>query len=83
MEDISVPPARPAELAAVAALRGERLVEGGSEDLGEREDRVRHFVALAAAGAGRPRVGRMILRPSGGIARERGGTVRCWIRMGR
>jgi GNAT superfamily N-acetyltransferase len=52
MENISIRPARPAELAAVAALRWEWLVENGSEDLGEREDFVRHFVAWAAESAG-------------------------------
>lgn len=52
MENISIRPARPAELAAVAALRWEWLVENGSEDLGEREDFVRHFVAWAAENAG-------------------------------
>ncbi|MEU9626914.1 GNAT family N-acetyltransferase [Streptomyces luteogriseus] len=180
-ENISIRPARPDELAAVAGLRWEWLVENGSQGLGEPEDFVRHFVAWAgenarthrctvvvrgdrvigmawlavvqrvptprsprrasgdvqcvyvvpeardgglggrlvravldgarelgpervtvlqpaghprlrpqrlrgvapaAPGAARPRVSRMILRPSGGIAGERGGVVRCWIRTG-
>ncbi len=51
MDDISIRPARPAELAAVAALRWEWLVENGSEDLGEPDDFVRHFVAWAGENA--------------------------------
>jgi GNAT superfamily N-acetyltransferase len=51
MEDISIRPARPAELAAVAALRWEWLVENGSRDLGEPGDFVRHFVAWAEENA--------------------------------
>ncbi|MFB6845447.1 GNAT family N-acetyltransferase [Streptomyces sp. NPDC056373] len=52
MENIGIRPARPAELAAVATLRWEWLVENGSDDLGEREDFVRHFVAWAEENAG-------------------------------
>ncbi|MFE9026159.1 GNAT family N-acetyltransferase [Streptomyces iakyrus] len=51
MDNISIRPARPAELAAVATLRWEWLVENGSEDLGEREDFVRHFVTWAGENA--------------------------------
>ncbi|MDK1345243.1 GNAT family N-acetyltransferase [Streptomyces sp. 378] len=52
MENISIRPARPAELATVAALRWEWFVENGSADLGERDDFVRHFVAWAGENAG-------------------------------
>ncbi|MET9575787.1 GNAT family N-acetyltransferase [Streptomyces massasporeus] len=51
MENISIRAARPAELAAVAGLRWEWLVENGSEDLGEPDDFVRHFVAWAEENA--------------------------------
>ncbi|MFI2717986.1 GNAT family N-acetyltransferase [Streptomyces collinus] len=47
MESISIHSARPPELAAVATLRWEWLVEYGLEDLGEREEFVRHFVTWA------------------------------------
>ncbi|MEW2609247.1 GNAT family N-acetyltransferase [Streptomyces sp. NPDC047880] len=52
MENTSIRPARPAELAAVAALRWEWLVENGSQDLGEPGAFVRHFVAWAQENAG-------------------------------
>ncbi|GAA2271543.1 GNAT family N-acetyltransferase [Streptomyces hawaiiensis] len=52
MENIGIRPARPSELAAVATLRWEWLVENGSDDLGEPGDFVRHFVAWAEANAG-------------------------------
>ncbi|MEU1006254.1 GNAT family N-acetyltransferase [Streptomyces tibetensis] len=52
MENISIRPARPDELAAVATLRWEWLVENGSDDLGERGEFVRHFVAWAKENAG-------------------------------
>ncbi|MER7898354.1 GNAT family N-acetyltransferase [Streptomyces sp. NPDC096046] len=52
MENISIRPARPAELATVATLRWEWFVENGSADLGERDDFVRHFVAWAGENAG-------------------------------
>ncbi|MFI8895353.1 GNAT family N-acetyltransferase [Streptomyces paradoxus] len=51
MENISIRPARPAELAAVATLRWKWLVENGSADLGEHEDFVRHFVTWAGENA--------------------------------
>ncbi|MFF5963246.1 GNAT family N-acetyltransferase [Streptomyces collinus] len=51
MENIGIRPVRPAELAAVATLRWEWLVENGSADLGEREDFVRHFVTWAEENA--------------------------------
>ncbi|GGV64255.1 hypothetical protein GCM10010228_14830 [Streptomyces massasporeus] len=51
MENIGIRPARPAELAAVASLRWAWLVENGSEDLGEPDDFVRHFVAWAEENA--------------------------------
>ena len=51
MENICIRPARPSELAAVAGLRWEWLVENGSEDLGEPDDFVRHFVAWAGENA--------------------------------
>ncbi|WP_033306386.1 GNAT family N-acetyltransferase [Streptomyces iakyrus] len=51
MDNIGIRPARPAELAAVATLRWEWLVENGSEDLGEREGFVRHFVTWARENA--------------------------------
>ncbi|MFJ4537790.1 GNAT family N-acetyltransferase [Streptomyces tibetensis] len=52
MENISIRPARPSELAAVATLRWEWLVENGSGDLGEPGDFVRHFVTWAEENAG-------------------------------
>ncbi|MFJ5728214.1 GNAT family N-acetyltransferase [Streptomyces paradoxus] len=52
MENISIRPARPTELADVAGLRWEWLVEKGSEDLGAREDFLRHFVNWAGENAG-------------------------------
>jgi GNAT superfamily N-acetyltransferase len=52
MENISIRPARSGELAAVAALRWEWLVENGDEVLGEREAFVRHFVDWARDNAG-------------------------------
>ncbi|MFB7930734.1 MULTISPECIES: GNAT family N-acetyltransferase [Streptomyces] len=47
MENIGIRPARPGELPAVARLRWDWLVENGGEDLGEREEFVRQFVAWA------------------------------------
>lgn len=44
MENISIRPARSGELAAVAALRWDWLVENGGEALGERAEFLRHFV---------------------------------------
>ncbi|MEU0244724.1 GNAT family N-acetyltransferase [Streptomyces sp. NPDC006235] len=52
MENISIRPARSGELAAVAALRWEWLVENGGEALGEREEFLRHFVDWARDNAG-------------------------------
>ncbi|MET9757960.1 GNAT family N-acetyltransferase [Streptomyces sp. NPDC006372] len=52
MENISIRPARPGELAAVAALRWDWLVENGGEAVGEREDFVRHFTGWAEENAG-------------------------------
>jgi GNAT superfamily N-acetyltransferase len=52
MENISIRPARPAELATVAALRWEWFAENGSADPGEREEFVGHFVAWAGENAG-------------------------------
>jgi GNAT superfamily N-acetyltransferase len=58
MENMDIRPARPTDLAAVAALRWEWLVENRSEELGEREnfgereDFVRHFVSWAGENAG-------------------------------
>ncbi|MET9679355.1 GNAT family N-acetyltransferase [Streptomyces coeruleorubidus] len=52
MENISIRPARSGELAAVAALRWEWLVENGGEDLGEQGEFVRHFVDWARDNAG-------------------------------
>ncbi|MEV3972371.1 GNAT family N-acetyltransferase [Streptomyces sp. NPDC050698] len=52
MDNVSIRPARPAELAAVAALRWQWLVENGSEDAGEREVFLRHFVTWAEENAG-------------------------------
>jgi GNAT superfamily N-acetyltransferase len=51
MESISIRPVRPGELAAVAGLRWEWLVENGGEALGERAEFVRHFVAWARENA--------------------------------
>lgn len=52
MENISIRPARSGELAAVAALRWDWLVENGGEDLGERGEFVGHFVEWARDNAG-------------------------------
>ncbi|GGS49225.1 GNAT family N-acetyltransferase [Streptomyces violaceus] len=52
MENISVRPARSGELASVAALRWDWLVENGGETVGEREEFVRHFVGWAEENAG-------------------------------
>ncbi|MGK5693039.1 N-acetyltransferase family protein [Streptomyces sp. URMC 128] len=52
MENLVVRPARPGELAAVAGLRWDWLVENGGEVLGEREEFVRHFVDWARDNAG-------------------------------
>jgi len=52
MENITIRPARPGELAAVATLRWEWLVENGGEAVGEREEFIRHFVGWARANAG-------------------------------
>ncbi|MFH8896230.1 GNAT family N-acetyltransferase [Streptomyces coeruleorubidus] len=52
MENISIRPVRSGELAAVAALRWEWLVENGGEALGEHEEFVRHFVDWARDNAG-------------------------------
>ncbi|MEU0388392.1 GNAT family N-acetyltransferase [Streptomyces chartreusis] len=52
MENIRIRPARSGELAAVARLRWEWLVENGGEALGEREEFERHFVDWARDNAG-------------------------------
>ncbi|MFJ5993847.1 hypothetical protein [Streptomyces sp. NPDC092370] len=52
MENIGIRRGRPAELATVATLRWEWLVENGSMDLGERDDFAGHFVAWAGENAG-------------------------------
>ncbi|MEU2270764.1 GNAT family N-acetyltransferase [Streptomyces olindensis] len=52
MENISIRPAQSGELAAVAALRWEWLVETGQEAVGDREEFVRHFVSWARENAG-------------------------------
>ncbi|MGW0609798.1 N-acetyltransferase family protein [Streptomyces sp. NPDC002788] len=55
METITIRPARPRDLTAVAALRWDWLVENGDETSGEpggeREDFVRHFVTWARRNA--------------------------------
>ncbi|MFF7307488.1 GNAT family N-acetyltransferase [Streptomyces sp. NPDC008137] len=52
MENIEIRPARSGELAAVAALRWDWLVENGGEAVGEREEFVEHFVGWAGENAG-------------------------------
>ncbi|MFF7789233.1 GNAT family N-acetyltransferase [Streptomyces sp. NPDC007991] len=47
MVNLAVRPARPGELAAVAGLRWQWLVENEGEAPGEREEFVRHFVTWA------------------------------------
>ncbi|MGW0372032.1 GNAT family N-acetyltransferase [Streptomyces coeruleorubidus] len=66
MENISIRPARSGELAAVAALRWEWLVENGGENLGEHEEFVRHFVDWARDNAGSHRC-MVVVRDDDGV----------------
>lgn len=52
MGNSSIRPVRPGELAAVAGLRWEWLVENGGESLGGREEFCRDFVDWARDNAG-------------------------------